>query len=134
MTQLKDVLNMTDYLQNDCYCEGEIYSQDGFFFQVFEPEAECKVLGSANKVQALFVVATAEEEGAKPSLLAIFVNEDGKTIDDITRFDATDNNIRLAKEFIAGRTEKARFDEYEPGSTAKGLDELLHMADAIIVD
>ena len=133
MTQLRDIPNMTYYLEKGCYCEGEIYSQDGFFFQVFKPEADCRVLGRAYKVHALFVVATAEEEGAKPSLLAIFVNN-GDIISDITRYDATDNNIRLAKEFIAGRTEKARFDEYEPGSTAKGLDELLHMADAIIVD
>ncbi len=134
MTQLKDVLNMTDYLQNDCYCEGEIYSENGFFFEVFEPDAECKVLGSANKVHAMFVIAKPVGERAKAQLLAIFVNEDGKTIDDITRYDATDNNIRLAKEFISGRTERARFDEYEQGSTAKTLDELLHIADAIIVD
>ena len=28
--KLKDILNMEEYLKNECYCPGEIYSVDGF--------------------------------------------------------------------------------------------------------
>jgi len=30
--QLKDIANMEEYLENDCYRPGEIYDSTGFFF------------------------------------------------------------------------------------------------------
>lgn len=45
---LKDVhTDLERYLYQDCYCPGEIYDASGFFFDIYEPEDECFVLGTA---------------------------------------------------------------------------------------
>ena len=33
------------YLLNDCYCPHEVYSFDGFFYQLFYEDQECEKLG-----------------------------------------------------------------------------------------
>lgn len=43
--KLKDLYNMEEYLDKECYCPGEIYSFDGFFFQIFKADQDCKYLG-----------------------------------------------------------------------------------------
>ena len=133
--KLKEILDMSEYLKNRCYCSGEIYSNDGFGYQIFKEDTECKLLdGKCEKYNCIFAIATSEFENADPQLLVIFKNDDNKTIYDITRYDATENNIKLAKEFINGRTEKANFDEFNPGEKEKSLKQIMGIADAIMVD
>ena len=41
--QIKDLhSDIARYLENDCYCPNEIYSSDGFFYQIFKADEECK--------------------------------------------------------------------------------------------
>ena len=134
--KLKDILDMEEYLAKRCYCPGEIYSGDGFFYQIFEAESECKVIGERKdeKYNFISVISTPVGEKAKPQILIIWRNEDLTTIEDIVRYDATENNIKLVKEIIAKKIEKGSFDEYENGSTAKALKEVFSIVDAIMID
>ena len=134
--KLKDILDMEKYLAERCYCPGEIYSDDGFFFQIFEGDSECKIIGERKdeKLNFISVISTPVGENAKPQILAIFRNNELTKIEDIVRYDATENNIKLVKKIVAKKVDKGSFDEYEKGSTAKALKEVFSIADAIMID
>ena len=137
--KLKDIKDMERYLKEDCYCPGEIYSFDGFFFQVFQGEDKCKYIGQRGKdciltngnYELLCVLAQNEKD---TQLLMICIDADTKKIGDILRVDATENNIKLVKEVIKNNKTDLRWDEYVKGSTEKGLREIMSMADAIMID
>lgn len=137
--KLKDINDMERYLKEDCYCPGEIYSFDGFFFQVFQGEDKCKYIGQRGKdciltngnYELLCVVAQNEND---TQLLMICINADTKKIGDIVRVDATENNIKLVKEVIKNNKTDLRWDEYVKGSTEKGLREIMSIADGIMID
>ena len=65
----------------------------------------------------------------------LFFIEDDKCVDAL-RYDATENNIRVTKDILANgiNGREFSFDEYEKGSTAKALEEVLSFADAIMID
>lgn len=126
------------YLVNDCYCSHEIYSFDGFFYQLFYEDQECIKIGERFKDNRGVVgcIAHPDNDEKKKPQVVLFTIEDDKVVDAI-RFDATDNNIEMVKIFIEkGNEGLARsgkeFDEYEKGSTAKSLKEMLEIADAIM--
>lgn len=124
------------YLLHDCYCPHEIYSSDGFFYNLFYEDQECEKIGENGE----FVCCVAhpnKDENAKPQLVFFYI--DGEKCFDAIRYDATQNNIEMAKLLfekgldalmVSGR----RFDEYEKGSTAQSLKQILSIADAIIID
>lgn len=134
--KLKDILDMEEYLENRCYCPGEIYSGDGFFFQIFKSDSDCKIIGERNddKYNFIAVISTPSGENQKAQILIIWRNKELTMIEDAIRYDATENNIKLVKEIIAGKKDKGDFDEYEKGSTAKALKEVFSIADAIMID
>lgn len=133
--KLKDILDMGEYLQNRCYCPGEIYSDDGFGYQIFKEESDCELIGETDKpYNFIAVVCASVFDNAQPQVLIIFRNNEKTAITNIVRYDATENNIKLVKEFINGRVEKADFDEYNPGETARSVKEILSIADAIMID
>lgn len=137
--QLKDILDMKEYLENRCYCPGEIYSDDGFFYQIFDATSECKVIGERNDSIHNFIAIISKPKSfnnkeAKAQILIIFRNKDLTMVEDCVRYDATDNNIKLVKEIIADKKNKGDFDEYEKGSTVKSLKEIFSIADAIMLD
>lgn len=127
--QLKDICDMTEYLAERCYCPGEIYDVSGFFFQIFKPEEECRVLvqGHSHDDEDVQVVAVI----CRDQIIIIW-HQDNK-IDDAIRFDATENNIKQIHEYYLGLRNKLTLDEFEEGSTARNLEELLSYADAILV-
>lgn len=133
--KLKEILDMETYLKERCYCPGEIYSSDGFFFQIFDANEECKMLGEVknDKYNFIAVISKSTSENADPSILALWRNDECNEITDSTRFDATENNIKLIKEFINGRTNPGKFDEFEEGATQKSLQEIFGMVDAIMI-
>ena len=47
--QLKDIYDMEYYLEHECYCQGEIYSFDGFFYQIFDKDDKCELIGKRGK-------------------------------------------------------------------------------------
>lgn len=138
--KLKDVhKDVERYLQHDCYCPGEIYSLDGFFYQLFKPETECEIihpLGScsilANKDNKAFVVVAKKDEESDPQLIIFVV--DGDKIWDAVRFDATDNNFeKIRRSFNNEDCSMMKFDEFKEGSTKKSIDEILKLADAVMI-
>lgn len=128
------------YLLHDCYCPHEIYSFDGFFYNLFYEDQECEKIGDnfdGNNGVVACIAHPDNKEEIKPQVL-LFTIEDDKVVDAI-RFDATDNNIEMTKIFIEKGNEGLRasgkkFDEYKKGSTAKSLKEILSIADAIMID
>lgn len=137
--KLNDILDMEEYLKNRCYCPGEIYSDGGFFYQIFEATSECKVIGERNDNTHNFIAVISKpksfnQKEAKAQILVIFRSKDLTMVEDCVRYDATENNIKLVKEIIAGKKDKGNFDEYEKGSTVKALEEIFSIADAIMID
>lgn len=128
---LRDVHNdMERYLEYDCYCPGEIYDTSGFFFQVFKPEDECKEISRGadyrNTKDTVITVV------CKDQLINFWVRED--KITGAERYDATKNNIRIMPLAIAGKlSPEDKLDEFKPGETAKSLNEILSMVDAVLM-
>ena len=125
------------YLLNDCYCPHEIYSFDGFGYQLFYEEQECEKLGELHNDKNDLVACVAhpfDKQDQKPQVIIFFL--DGEKCVDAIRYDATENNISISKEIIINgiNGRKFKFDEYEPGAMAKSIKEILDIADAIIID
>lgn len=135
VNKLKDFLNMEEYLENDCYCPGDIYSSDVFFYNVFSADNECVYLGERKDEKLNFLALAACDDDYKSlQILILCRNNTADKIIDAVRFDATEANLTLIKEIISGEKDSGIFDEYKPGSTAKHLNEILAMADIIMVD
>lgn len=124
---LKDILDMEDYLKNRCYCPGEIYSSDGFFFQIFSPEFKCKLMGE-NK-DFIAVISSANEK-AYPQILIIFKDKDNK-VSEVVRYDATKNNIKGVLNIIRGLQKKFTPNEFIENNKNNTLNEVLKLVDAI---
>ena len=125
------------YLNNDCYCPHEVYSFDGFGYQLFYENQECEKLGENKNGNNLVIGCVAypgNDEKIKPQIVLFFI-EDDKCLDAL-RYDATENNIKITKDILTNgiNGRKFSFDEYEKGSTAKALKEVLSFADAIMIE
>lgn len=125
------------YLREDCYCPGEIYEPNGFFFQVFDANEPCRLLGRAigdhNKYwnkgyDGIYVIC-------RKSLLEFTVKTDSDTVVDSVKMDATPNNVQIFQAIIqTGKAPKeAKLDTFKSGDTEEALKEVMRMADAIIV-
>lgn len=134
--KLKDIADMTDYLENRCYCPHEIYDMIGFFYELFYPETECTLLisGSMGKIHGTFVVAKPERTGDyKPKEQIIYIEITDNMVDDCVRIDNTQNNRGQIEKFMNGEISKMAFDEYDDNNTSESLNEVLSLADAICV-
>ena len=135
--KLKDILNMEDYLKNECYCPGEIYSIDGFFYQIFRANEECKVIienkeynNSLSKIPCLVVISKSTDDIVQ---LLIVMYEKNKIVD-IVRFDATENNIKLIKEILETGKTNLKWNEYPETKTKESLEKIFNIVDAIMVN
>lgn len=129
--KLKDIKGVEHYLKNDCYCQNEIYSNDGFFYQTFKPDEECKYLGK-NETHHMVV--------CKDQLLLFYIHKTDETkIVDSIRYDATKNNIEMAvlisngKQVKEFKEEGRKLDKFQDNSTDRDLQKILSMADAIMI-
>jgi hypothetical protein len=111
------------YLENDCYCPNEIYSSDGFFYQIFKGEDECTLVADWEK----FVSAISGNQ------VLVFWKEEDKIVDAV-RYDATENNVKLIKT-IAGGEQKVDgyIDRFPDNSTEEDLKKILSIAHAVII-
>lgn len=127
INKLGDIKDMERYLQEDCYCPGEIYSPDGFFFKIFNVDDDCKVI-EENEGKIAVVVRDQ----------AIIFWRDGDVPGRIIaaqRIDATENNIGILKSVVRGEKPDGRkIDEFKPGSKQKALNEVMSIADAVMID
>lgn len=124
------------YLLHDCYCPHEVYSSDGFCYQLFYEDQECEKIGE-NKDYVCCIAHPNRDENAKPQIVFFYI-DDERCFDSI-RYDATQNNIEMAKilfekGFDVLKASGRRFNEYEEGATAKSLKQILSIADAVIID
>lgn len=136
MMKLKEILNMEDYLKNECYCPGEIYSTDGFFFQIFKGDFECKKIGEINKYDNFFskipCIIVVSQSLSKSNQILFIMYEKDKIID-IVRFDATDNNLLLVKDVLENNKTDKKYDEYPQTKTQESLEKLFSICDAIML-
>lgn len=138
--KIKDILDMETYLAERCYCPNEIYSSDGFFYQLFYADSECEIIGENDYYAIILTKPNSSEEKDKVQILAIFKNKEKTSVVDATRFDATENNILIFKKYLSGigfdelSKQGYKFNEYTEGSTAKALSQIFAIADAIIID
>ncbi len=132
--KLKDVHpDMERYLERDCYCPNEIYDCSGFFFDLFEPDIECALVTQTE--DASVVVACGEYTKDSPQAIYFWHDEGDGRIKHAERYDATDNNIGIMRDIAHGvKPDGRKFDEYEKGSTARALSEVLSISDLVIRD
>ena len=134
--KLKDICDMEDYLENRCYCPHEIYDMTGFFYQLFYPDTECHVLCTINigAIHGTFVTATSGKVGTKNVReQIIYIEITDNKVDSCIRIDNTENNRKQLYMFANGKIDKMLFDEYEVGSAQKAVDEIMSVADAIMI-
>lgn len=132
--KIKDVHpDMERYLQDDCYCPYEVYEPTGFFFDLFYPDYECLCVKQTDDVSIVIANGLHDKDKKRPQCL--YVQHNGSKVFDITRVDATDNNIDLLKSLADGDScEGRKLDEFVEGSTARSLSKMLSMCDAVIID
>lgn len=128
--------DMGRYLQEDCYCPGEIYGVDGFFFHVFTVDDECRLIERSEDRTA--VVATTQRGGEdlkRPQAIMFWHDEGDGRIIDAQRVDATENNVGILRSIVRGEKPDGRkIDEFEPGSLERQVAKVLDLADAVIID
>ncbi len=132
--KLGDIHDMERYLSEDCYCPGEIYDISGFFFQVFNADDECVLIEQSDGMTA--VVATSKH-GSRPQAIMFWHDDDDRPgrIIAAQRVDATDNNIGILRSIVNCESPDGRkIDEFDPGSTAKSLEELARISNLVIRD
>lgn len=123
--KLRDIADMEDYLENRCYCPYEIYDMSGFFFELFYPDMDCELISSGVRgaIHGSFVVVGNQ---------IIYIEINDNEVDNCIRIDSTENNKRTILNFMAGKTDKMTFDEFEEGATEKAVKDVLKYADAIM--
>lgn len=124
--------DMSRYLEEDCYCPGEIYDTSGFFYMVVKPDEECVL---CEQTDGMTVVTTVDEDDAQA---IIFWHDDPEHVGRIInakRVDATENNIGILCDIARGKKPDGRkIDEFVPGHSRTNVEKLLSIADAIICD
>ena len=132
MMKLQDIADMKDYLENRCYCPYEIYDLTGFFYQLFRPETDCLLLAVKRKEELVekFVIAKSTDDAEEQ---IIYIEIKDNRVESCARFDATTHNKREVVEFVKGEIDKMTLDEYKDGATKEALNEIMSVADAVIV-
>lgn len=132
---LKDVhKDIERYLEHDCYCPNEVYSVDGFFYQLVFADAECKVIGTfSNPLKAYeditFVITSSGKEHDHPILLNIWHTADKVT--SMERYEYSEHNLSEILRYFKGEISKVRLSEEE--ELEKSVSDMLKYADAVIV-
>ena len=132
--KLKDIADMEEYLENRCYCPHEIYDITGFFFNCFEPDVECELLaeGKKGEINGTFVLAKASQFNEDRPQIIYIQHKDGY-VESCLRIDATENNKEQILKFLAGEIEKIKLDEFPDTKTKESLDEIMSIADAVMI-
>lgn len=128
--------DMERYLQEDCYCPGEIYDTSGFFFQIFKADDTCEVFAKSEGMTAL-VATSSMSDNCEPQAILFWHDEPGEPerIIAAQRVDATENNIGIIFGIVHGiEPDGRKIDEFKKGSQAKALGEILSIADMVIRD
>ena len=120
------------YFAEDCYCPHEVYSVDGFCYQLVFGDAECKVVGNyktKDGEDVTFVITASGEEHDYPILLNIWHTDEKVT--GMERYDYSEENLKNIVKYWEGKIETVPLTEAD--KLNKTVTEILGIADAIIV-
>lgn len=121
--QVKDLhTDITRYLENDCYCQYEVYDASGFFYTLVRPENECVLIGKNKDV----IVAAVQTEYGGDKLIHFYLEND--IVVDAMHTPMCQQNIDCAKRY---------FETLEPQPfvhDTKSVDKILSIADFVICD
>ena len=106
------------YLNEDCYCIGEIYDVSGFFCVVYSPDDSCKMLVKGD--QAISVLC-------KDQILVFDI--ENNRISDAIRMSATKHNIKQAIDYSNGTINQMNIDD---SAETDDIDQILKYVDAIM--
>lgn len=129
--------DMERYLQEDCYCPGEIYDVIGFFCIVFGIDDECEMIERSDDMTAVVATTYLHGERLKHPQAIIFWHDEGdhERIVGAKRVDATDNNIGILRTIVRGcKPDGRKINEFVPGQTEADLSKILGMCDFVMVD
>ena len=120
------------YFAEDCYCPHEVYSVDGFCYQLVFGDAECKVVGdykTKDGEDVTFVITASGKEHDYPILLNIWHTDEKVT--SMERYDYSEENLKNIVKYWEGKIETVPLTEAD--KLNKTVAEILGIADAIIV-
>ena len=129
---LKDVhKDVERYLAEDCYCPNEVYSVDGFFYQLVFADAECEVIGTypSGEGQVTLVITASGKKHDHPILLNIW--HTAEQVTSMERYDYSEHNLDQILRYFKGEISKVRLSEEE--ELGKSVSDMLKYADAIMI-
>lgn len=119
------------YLAEDCYCPNEVYSVDGFFYQLVYADAECKVIGtypSGDSQVTLVITASGEKHD---HLILLNIWHTSERVTSMERYEYSEHNLDQILRYFKGEISKVRLSEEE--ELEKSVSEMLKYADAIMI-
>lgn len=140
--KFKDIPDMERYLQEDCYCPGEIYDTSGFFYQIYEPDSYCTLVEEFDNKMVILAQPwnfknSTDDVSSNVQAILIWTDDPdypGKIIECV-RVDATENNISILKDIIHGKKPDGRkIDEFNPGSINNNMKKILDISDIIMIN
>ena len=121
------------YFAEDCYCANEVYSVDGFGYQLVFGDADCKVIGTypskEDGEEITLVITASGEEHDHPILLNIW--HTAEKVTGMERYEYSEENLKNIVRFLKG--EIRRFTLTEADELNRTVAEILSVADAVIV-
>jgi hypothetical protein len=121
------------YFAEDCYCPHEVYSVDGFCYQLVFGDAECKVIGTypskEDGEEITFVITASGESHDHPILLNIW--HTAEKVTGMERYDYSEENLKNIVKYWEGKIETVPLTEAD--KLNKTVTEILSIADAIAV-
>ena len=132
--KLREVHNDVErYLAEDCYCPNEVYSVDGFGYQLVFADADCKVIGTFKNPKdtdnITFCITASGEKHDHPILLNIWHTEE--KVESMERYEYSEQNIREITAWL--KCESMTVTLSEADDLKKSLAEIMSYADAFIV-
>ena len=121
------------YLEEDCYCPNEVYSVDGFGYQLVFADAECTVIGTFKNPKdtdnITFCITASGEKHDHPILLNIWHTDE--KVEAMERYEYSEHNIKEITAWLKGEIETVSLSEAD--DLKKSIAEIMSYADAFIV-
>ena len=120
------------YLEEDCYCPNEVYSVDGFFYQLVYGDADCKVVGNykdRKNDDVTLVITASGENHDYPILLNIWHTDEKVT--GMERYDYSEANLKNIVRFFNGEIDIVPLTE--ANDLNKSVAEILSISDGLII-
>ena len=120
------------YFAEDCYCANEVYSVDGFCYQLVFGDADCKVIGtypSKEEGEEITLVITASgRDHDHPILLNIW--HTAEKVTGMERYEYSEENLKNIDGYLKGEIRRITLTEAE--ELNRTVAEILSVADGII--